>query len=202
MCNNRRLSSGVSVLVISAVLNGIHDNKQDERISDLEKKGEVTVTLGDSEPLVKPIESTNQVTSEVKLPSLYNNHTRIIFHSKKEFMCLSKNIYFESRGEGLIGKIGVAQTTFNRAETGKWGYSFCDVVNAPKQFSWTNTKQKPPKGPEWKASISAAKLFVNGVRVSNLENVKHYHAEYVSPYWNSDMQKKAHIGNHIFYASK
>jgi spore germination cell wall hydrolase CwlJ-like protein len=199
MSNNRRLSIGVSVLVISAVLNGIHDNKQDERISDLEKKGEVTVTLGDPDFDLKPIET---VKTENKLPSLYNNHTRIIFHSKKEFQCIAENIYYEAGVEGFIGKISVAQTVFNRAETGKWGNSFCDVIHSKKQYSWTNTKQKPPKGPLWEASKDAAKAFQYGIRVRNLENVKHYHTTAVNTVWDNDMNKVGTIGNHVFYASR
>ena len=200
MCNRLVLTS-ISFLIVGGILNGIHDNKQDERISDLEKKGEVTVTLGDSEPLVKPIET---VKTEYNVPSLYNNHTKIIFHSKKEFQCLAENIYYEAGVESYIGKISVAQTVFNRAETGKWGNSFCAVIHSNKQFSWTNTKQKPPKGPLWRASVDAAKAFQNGVRVSSLSKTKsdHYHTTKINTVWDDNMEKVATIGNHVFYASR
>jgi len=32
------------------------------------------------------------------------------------------------------------------------------------------------------------------------ENVLHYHADYVEPYWASSLYRVAKIGRHIFYA--
>ena len=172
-------------------------NDHENRIRSLENAGEVSVTL-EKVPEPKVIE-----VKEYDGPQLYKDKFKIVFNDKKEFDCLSRNIYFESRGETLIGKISVAQTVLNRAETGKWGYSFCSVIYAPHQYSWTsNKKLKEPHGPAWESSKNAARLFVNGTRVKNLENVKHYHAIYVSPYWKNSMIQTAIVGNHIFYASK
>ena len=172
-------------------------NDHENRIRSLENAGEVSVTLEKvPEPKVIGVK-------EYDGPQLYKDKFKIVFNDKKEFDCLSRNIYFESRGETLIGKISVAQTVLNRAETGKWGYSFCSVIYAPHQYSWTsNKKLKEPHGPAWESSKNAARLFVNGTRVKNLENVKHYHAIYVSPYWKNSMIQTAIVGNHIFYASK
>lgn len=172
-------------------------NDHENRIRSLENAGEVSVTL-EKVPEPKVIE-----VKEYDGPQLYKDKFKIVFSDKKEFDCLSRNIYYESRGETLIGKISVAQTVLNRAETGKWGYSFCSVIYAPHQYSWTsNKKLKEPHGPSWESSKNAARLFVNGTRVKNLENVKHYHAIYVSPYWKNSMIQTAIVGNHIFYASK
>lgn len=163
----------------------------EKRVSALENqnKGSVTATL---EPIPEVI--------PIKTPELYNNKTRILFNDKKEFECLARNIYYESRGEGYIGKISVAQVTFNRAE--KVG-SFCEVVHKPKQFSWTLIKRlKAPVGKEWQAARHAARMFSRGVRVSNLEVADHYHTSGVNPIWDNGMTKTATIGNHIFYASR
>lgn len=183
----RAVLIGLGLVIVSNV---ILIEKLDARVNKLEKKGEVEVFL---EPL------SAMKTKEVGYtgPRLYNNHTKIEFHNDKEFNCLAENIYYESRGEPYIGKIAVAQITFNRAE--KVG-SFCEVVKKPFQFSWTLIKDiKKPFGTEWKASIHAAKMFVNGVRVKNLEDVEHYHAEYVNPVWDNSMTKVATIGGHQFY---
>lgn len=172
-------------------------NDHENRIRSLENAGEVSVTL-EKVPEPKVIE-----VKEYNGPQLYKDKFKIVFRDKKEFDCLSRNIYYESRGETLIGKISVAQTVLNRAETGKWGYSFCSVIYAPHQYSWTsNKKLKEPHGPAWESSKNAARLFVNGTRVRTLEQVKHYHAIYVSPYWKNSMIQTAIVGNHIFYASK
>lgn len=174
----------------------------DARVNKIEKRldGTVDVTL---EPNTSK-KTKNKSTENNKFTGyrLYNNNTKIIFHDKKEFECLAENIYYESRGEPYIGKIAVAQITFNRAESGKWGHSFCDVIHAHKQFSWTLYNQNKPRGKSWENSKKAAKSFVNGTRIRGLNKTDHYHANYVSPYWKESMKKKAVIGNHIFYASR
>ena len=169
-------------------------NDHENRIRSLENAGEVSVTL-EKVPEPKVIE-----VKEYDGPQLYKDKFKIVFNDKKEFDCLSRNIYFESRGETLIGKISVAQTVLNRAETGKWGYSFCSVIYAPHQYSWTsNKKLKEPHGPAGESSKSAARLFVNGTRVRTLEQVKHYHTAQVNPLWDNKMEMVASIGSHQFY---
>lgn len=147
-------------------------------------------------------DSIFETISEVKELKMYNNKTKIVFENPEEFKCLAENIYYESRGEPLIGKIAVAQTVFNRAESGRWGRSFCSVVNAPYQFSWTLQKNKKPSGPDWKESVKAAKMFISGTRVENMEKTDHYHNNTVDPYWNKTMKSVGRIGNHLFFASK
>lgn len=203
-----------SILSISVVLSISYVLKDHEdRLRQLEKAGEVTAYL---EPIPKSmlekekrgeakekLEKLPSPVTEYNGPELYNSNVKIIFYDKKEFQCLSENIYRESRGEPLIGKISVAMTVLNRAESGKWGYSFCSVIYAPHQYSWTSMKKlKPPHGPSWESSKNAARLFVNGVRVKNIENVKHYHTAETNPRWDNKMRTAAVIGHHIFYAQK
>jgi len=184
------------VLYIFALLtlaNTVALAEMKKTINRIDKRGEVEVFLE------KPTEVKPVPINTFKGPSLYNNKTKIVFNDEKEFTCLAENIYYEARGEPYIGKIAVAHTTFNRAE--KVG-SFCGAVHAPSQFSWTLNTQEKPHGREWEASKHAAKMFVNGVRVKNLEHTDHYHANYVDPYWNVNMKRTGIIGNHIFFASK
>ena len=152
----------------------------------------VEVTLG---------ESDEEKQQEFKHIRLYNLHNKS-YISKTEFDCLAKNVYWEAKFEPLIGQIGVANVTHNRLKSGKWGKTFCNVVYASKQFSWTNIPKMRygiPKGKQWERAKHSAKLFLNGTRVSNLEKVQHYHATYVNPKWADSMTKKAIIGHHIFY---
>jgi len=201
-----------SILSISVVLSVFFVLKDHEdRLRQLEKAGEVTAYLEpipesmlekEERNLEKREKSPSPVT-EYNGPQLYNSKVKIIFKDKNEFQCLSENIYRESRGEPLIGKISVAMTVLNRAESGRWGYSFCSVIYAPHQYSWTSMKKlKPPHGPSWESSKNAARLFINGVRVKNIENVKHYHTNATNTKWDDKMRTAAVIGNHIFYASK
>ena len=195
--NSNFVKGMLVAFIIGIIANTVLYEQFDIRLSKLEKqnKGQVEAWL---EPLPKNI--SNSVYTG---PKLYNNHTKIVLNDNSEFVCLARNIFFEGSDQPYIGKIAIAQTVFNRAESGKWGHSFCDVIHASKQFSWTMKKNlKEPKGPTWLSSQHAAKMFMNGVRVKNLEMVDHYHANYSSPYWKDSMDKKATIGGHIFYSSR
>lgn len=124
--------------------------------------------------------------------------------SNEEFQCLARNIYFEARGESLIGQVAVAQITHNRLKSKRWGSTFCDVVYARKQFSWTfqAVRMQIPHGRDWLKSKAAAVEYLRGTRISNLAKADHYHNNTVNPYWNRAMKVKAKVGQHIFYASK
>jgi spore germination cell wall hydrolase CwlJ-like protein len=63
---------------------------------------------------------------------------------KKQAYCLALNIYFESRGEPFVGKIGVANVSTNRVEHPSFPKTICGVVYAGSTkggrdcaFSWT-----------------------------------------------------------------
>ena len=123
--------------------------------------------------------------------------------SKKDFNCLAQNIFYESGIESYEGKLAVAQVTYNRLKSGRWGKSFCKVIYAPKQFSWTNQKKKPPKGELWEESKLAAKNFINGARLSSLIDSTHYHADWIkTPKWAKNIESVDEIGQHIFYVIK
>jgi spore germination cell wall hydrolase CwlJ-like protein len=179
----------VKIVVVSFILMAFYYvyHTLDIRISKLENKGMVQAYL---EP--------NKPKTEETISHLDNIRMKIIMDSD-DISCLAKNIYYEARNQGYIGQIAIAQTTFNRVNEGKWGDTICEVVYSPKQFSWTNKKQKAPYGKAWKRSLYAAKSFQYGLRVNTLNDSTFYHASYVNPKWASNMIKVAHIGKHIFY---
>lgn len=137
-------------------------------------------------------------------PQIFNTRKKVSL-SKKEFDCLSRNIYWETMREPLIGQLAVANVTYNRVKTGKWGNSFCSVVFAHKQFSWTNFRKirnaVPRNETQWVRARHSAFLFTRGVRVTNLDNSHFYFADYIkAPKWSHDMDRIAKIGKHIFFA--
>ena len=159
----------------------------------------VDVTLEPNDPPKKVVENT-------KFVGLFNTGKTVNL-SKKEFDCLSRNIYWESLREPLIGQIAVATITHNRVKSKKWGDTFCKVVFEPKQFSWTNNKKtvnRTPKNiPQWERAKHSALLFTRGVRVPKLKDSEFYYAEYIDPpKWSKKMKKEAHIGRHIFFSNK
>lgn len=56
-----------------------------------------------------------------------------------DFECVVTAIWFEARGEPVIGQRWVFEVIRNRAELGYRGQSnYCDVIYDPKQFSYAN----------------------------------------------------------------
>ena len=130
----------------------------------------------------------------------------------KQLDCLTRNIYWEAASEPFEGKVGVAQVTLNRVESGKFAPTVCGVVYQKNvfyekvvcQFSWfceTTHKIKPVHAPLWKESEEVAKkVLLEGFRLPSLEHALFYHADYVSPGWKLPRIEK--IGRHIFYGDK
>lgn len=121
----------------------------------------------------------------------------------KEKTCLARNIFYEAGVESEKGKLAVAQVTYNRLKSGRWGKNLCSVVHAKAQFSWTLEQKKlngKPSGPLWEASLKAKQKFLEGERVEELSNSMFYHTDYIkAPYWTKNMKKVSKIGQHIFY---
>ena len=115
--------------------------------------------------------------------------------------CLAKNIYHEARGEGLAGKVAVAQVTVNRVASKQFQSTVCGVVYAPSQFSWTLDKRKRVRDEKaWQASVSIARaVLTQAVRLPNFPAL-YFHTPQVNPRWNRDKTVVARIGNHIFYS--
>ena len=124
-----------------------------------------------------------------------------INYTKNDVECLTKNIYYEARGEDHRGKYAVAHVTINRLKAGKWGDSICKVVYAKKQFSWTLAKKLPrPDSLVWAESEAIARSVLAGYRVRGLAKSLYYHATYIKdPKWADPKSEVGQIGNHVFY---
>jgi len=130
----------------------------------------------------------------------------------KQLECLTRNIYWEAASEPFEGKVGVAQVTLNRVESGKFASSVCGVVYQKNvfyekvvcQFSWyceNASKIKPIHKEMWKESEEVAKkVLLENFRLPSLKNALYYHADYVNPGWQKPKIEK--IGRHIFYGEK
>lgn len=123
---------------------------------------------------------------------------------QKEIKCLAENIYYESSGESLAGKLAVAKVTLNRTEHPNYPNTICEVVYQKHQFSWTRDKAlraKPKDSAVWREAINIA----TDAYYSGLEELDHFkaisfHNLTVKPKWN--LKRVAKIGKHIFYRDK
>lgn len=117
-------------------------------------------------------------------------------------MCLALNVYFEARGEDMLGQLAVAEVTLNRVESSRYPDNVCDVVWQPKQFSWTHDgkSDKPKDARAWREAQRIARIALSENEMVVVgEDVTHYHASYASPYWASSYERVAKVGKHIFY---
>lgn len=110
--------------------------------------------------------------------------------TRREAACLYTNVYHEARGEPFAGQIAVAKVTLNRAKNS----SICDVVYAPKQFSWVGNNKKVKDAEAYYRAHLAA-----WAALRHDWGATHYHATYVKPKWAKKLTKIEQIGNHVFY---
>ena len=130
----------------------------------------------------------------------------------KQLECLTKNIYWEAASEPFEGKVGVAQVTMNRVESGKFANTVCGVVYQKNvfyervvcQFSWFcegNHKIRAVHKPMWQESeLVAKKVLLENFRLPGMKNALYYHADYVNPNWRKPRIDQ--IGRHIFYGER
>ena len=151
------------------------------------------------------------------VPSLSQEVTELIIENQvsedfnKQLQCLTKNIYYESATESYEGKLAVAQVTINRANSGKFPSTICEVVYQRTfvkhltvcQFSWTCLKNIVVRNKyAWEESEMVARKALTEPTVHDriaMSNAMYYHADYVNPGWNRN-KVVTKIGRHIFYS--
>lgn len=113
--------------------------------------------------------------------------------------CLATAVYFESKGEPLDGQLAVAQVILNRVEAGRFGASICDVVKAPKQFSFVRggSMPAPTNMAQWETAKAIALIATSGSWPEIVPDATHFHATRVSPGWK--LKRVATVGQHVFY---
>ncbi len=125
----------------------------------------------------------------------------------REELCLTQAVYFEARGEPLIGQVAIAEVVLNRVVNSRYPDDACEVVfqnqHLPNrcQFSFAcDGKSDRPSDPRaWERSLKIVALVMAGERSGVAKRATHYHASYVSPYWRLRLNKVGEVGRHIFY---
>jgi spore germination cell wall hydrolase CwlJ-like protein len=120
----------------------------------------------------------------------------------KEFDCLVRNVYYESKSEPRNGKLAVALVTLNRVDDPRYPDTICDVVYQKNQFSWTKNKKLLSykiNHKQWQEAKAAAIEAYMNRGVLGQFMATHFHNDTVKPKWR--LIKVARIGNHTFYKS-
>lgn len=128
--------------------------------------------------------------------------------SDREQRCLAAGIYFESRGEPVLGQAAVAQVILNRVRNPAYPNSACGVVYQNEkwrnacQFSFAcdGIKDRIASPEHWQTAERIARAVTDGtIFIEEVGSSTHYHATYVKPRWARTMERMMKIGQHIFY---
>jgi spore germination cell wall hydrolase CwlJ-like protein len=151
---------------------------------------------------VRPTSPTTVVRHEVLNRPAYQAYLR-------EKNCLATAIYFEARGETLVGQQAVAEVILARTRTPGRPKTICGVVYQGSnrktgcQFSFTcdGISDRVRNRRAWtQAQRVAVHVMRTGGKVDPVAGgATFYHADYVNPGWASRMVKVASIGQHVFY---
>ena len=127
----------------------------------------------------------------------------------KQLACVAKNIFYEAKGESIIGQAAIAHVVLNRVAHGFAGTP-CKVVyqktiteqKVTCQFSWVCAEKAEPNKNDHKYKV--AQQVAYDVMVHDRYNdvipksTLFFHNLTVDPSW--PYKKVAQIGNHVFYS--
>ena len=160
--------------------------------------------------------ATNRSIAASFAPSKkFKKYTWEYTNLQDEIKCLADNMYFETRNQPTKGKISIGLVTINRVKNKHFKNNICDVVwfkardkrtkKMTAHFSWT-LDGKPDtihNKPVYERIRHIAEAMLAGGSLDNFHDftkgATHYHANYVTPYWISDMTRVAQISDHILY---
>lgn len=125
-----------------------------------------------------------------------------------EWQCLTEALYFEARGETIMGQFAVAEVIVNRMKSKKFPDSICGVVNQGTgrryacQFTYTCDGRPEHIANEgaWERVGKVARASLDEKVPLNLtDGATFYHTTGVNPSWASKFTRVAQYGVHLFY---
>ena len=155
--------------------------------------------------------------SVLSSPSLGSNVVYNTGFTEEEVTWLTKNVYFESRNQGIAGQLAVAMVTINRVFDPRFPNTIEEVVTQAYtyrngfpirhkcQFSWycdgkSDIPRNAKNNPEWEsAQHYARQILTHKIHLPVLAEATYYHASYVRPFWAKKFNQVAVIDDHIFY---
>ncbi|MDG2340558.1 MAG: cell wall hydrolase [Paracoccaceae bacterium] len=126
----------------------------------------------------------------------------------KEWRCMAEALYFEARGENVMGQFAVAEVILNRVDHRKFPNTICGVVLQGSgngkhrcQFSYAcdGKLETIHEKKAWENVGKVARLAIEMDKRPLTHNATFYHTNYVSPSWSKKFPRTATIGVHHFY---
>jgi N-acetylmuramoyl-L-alanine amidase len=97
----------------------------------------------------------------------------------RELECLAAGIYFESKGEPLVGQLAVGEVIANRANSSRFPSTYCKVLFQRGQFSFIRAGKMPPiprSSRQWQTAVAIAKIVDNDLKSSAADRALFFHA--------------------------
>ena len=121
--------------------------------------------------------------------------------------CLAEAIYFEARGEDLLGQAAVAEVILNRVDANQFPNSVCRVVaDGANRLNSCQFSYNCDGKPEY---INDRKTYERILKLSNIvyrgsirmltDGATFYHSSRVKPGWAKKLERTSQIGKHLFY---
>lgn len=124
-----------------------------------------------------------------------------------EWQCLTQALYFEARGEPIVGQYAVAEVILNRVDATNYPNTICGVISQGTgrrfacQFTYTcdGLSDEMTDAGAMHRLGHIARIMIDGAPRDLTEGATHYHADWVSPRWAQVYPQTASIGIHQFY---
>jgi len=179
---------------------------------DLVKSGKVTATRADNGDIIyvpsngimpKSLLNPNDVDADAATISSLTDLVRTQYVDdslSKEERCLASAVYFEAKGESLVGQLAVARVVLARANSGRFANTLCGVVFQKGQFSFVRGASLPrvqTDSMHWRNAVAISNIALDNKWKSPVEGALFFHARHVSPGWR--LTRIGSVDNHIFY---
>jgi Cell wall hydrolyses involved in spore germination len=166
--------------------------------------------LGGPDPsLLDAVDDDGPITTLTEIPpAMRHRLTTVGRDLRREFKCLALNIFWESKGEPVVGQVAVASVTLNRLASPRFPKTICEVIwqgveNGRRdcQFSWAcdSRGDRPEEPVAWQRAqqIAFRAMFLDPFDPT--DGALYFHANYVHPNWVDEKERILRIGRHIFY---
>ncbi|MEO0821303.1 MAG: cell wall hydrolase [Pseudomonadota bacterium] len=125
----------------------------------------------------------------------------------RDWRCLAEGIYFEARGESVMGQMAVAEVILNRVDSKRYPDDVCAVLlqghrqlNACQfSFNCDGKRNAINEADAYETVGKIAWVMLQGRPRMLTGKATHYHATYVEPHWAKHFVRTARIGEHVFY---
>ncbi len=126
----------------------------------------------------------------------------------REQVCLAETIYHEGRGQPVEAALGVGQTVINRALSGAYPNTLCDVIQQRSAtsgacqyaFVCDNLTGIAKEPADWAlAQQLAAQLLGGNGWQADLGDATHTHSITEHPPWAAKLQRVKRLGGLVFY---